>query len=148
MKTTKVRDDVSVGAQPSAGDVQQLARDGFKTVINLRVENEEDGQLSPIDEAQMVREAGMEYLHIPVISSQIREGQVDEFRNALENLPKPVFVHCAKGKRAGLFSLMDQAQSEGWSGKDTVSRAKQMGWEITDADLEKFVKEYVDSRKK
>jgi uncharacterized protein (TIGR01244 family) len=148
MNTTKIRDEVSVGAQPTQADVQQLARDGFKTVINLRVENEEEGQLNPIDEAQMVRGEGMEYLHIPVISSQIREGQVDEFHDALDSLPKPVFVHCAKGKRAGILSLMDQARREKWSGKETLSRAKQMGWEITDASLEKFVKEYVDSRRK
>jgi uncharacterized protein (TIGR01244 family) len=140
--------DLTVGAQPTTQEISQLAREGFKTVINLRVENEQEGQLSPMEEGQTVRDAGMEYLHIPVIGNQIREGQVDEFTNAVESLPKPIYVHCAKGKRAGLFSTMHCAVKDGLSGKQTLARAKETGIEIDDANLERFVKEYVESRVK
>jgi uncharacterized protein (TIGR01244 family) len=146
MNSQQITHDVSIGPQPSEQDLQQLAKDGVKTVINLRVENEQEGQLSPMDEGQMARDLGMEYLHIPVIGDQIREGQVDEFRNAVENLPKPVYVHCAKGKRAATLSLMDRAVCEGWSGKETLAQAKKQGFDLN-PNLEKFVREYVDARK-
>jgi uncharacterized protein (TIGR01244 family) len=146
MNAQKITSDVSIGAQPSETDLKQLARDGVKTVINLRVENEQEGQLSPMDEGQLARDLGLEYLHIPVIGDQIREGQVDEFRNAVENLPKPIYAHCAKGKRAATLSMMDRAVREGWSGKETLSQTKKMGFDLN-PNLEKFVKEYVDARK-
>lgn len=148
MDVTKISSEVQIGAQPSKEQIQEMQRAGFKTVINLRVEHEDESQLDPVDEAALVREAGMEYLHIPVIGSQIREGQVDEFRNAVEQLPKPIFVHCAKGKRAAVLALMGQGVSEGWSGKETLAKAKEMGYPFDDPNLEKFAKEYVDSRRK
>jgi uncharacterized protein (TIGR01244 family) len=118
-----------------------------KTVINLRVEHESPDQIDPVDEGNLVREAGMEYLHIPVIGSQIREGQVDEFRNAVSQLPKPIFVHCQKGKRAGVLAMMDQGVRNRWSGKETIAKAREAGLEIDDAALVTFIREYVDSRK-
>ncbi len=147
MESKAITPDVSIGAQPQAADIQQLARDGVKTVINLRVDNETHDQLSPLDEAQMVRDAGMEYLHIPVIGSQVREGQVDEFCNAVEKLPKPIFVHCAKGKRAAALAVMNQARQEGWSGKKTLAQAEAMGYPYDDPNMAKFASEYVESRR-
>jgi hypothetical protein len=35
---------------------------------------------------------------------------------------------------------------EGWSGKETLSQTKKMGFDLN-PNLEKFVKEYVDARK-
>ena len=146
MNSQQITKDISIGAQPSEQDLKQLAREGVKTVINLRVENEQEDQLSPIDEGQTARDLGMEYLHIPVIGDQIREGQVDEFRNAVENLPKPIYAHCAKGKRAATLCMMDRGMREGWSGKETVAQAKEMGFDFN-PNLEKFMQEYVDARK-
>jgi uncharacterized protein (TIGR01244 family) len=145
MNSHQILEEVSVGPQPSENDLKQLARKGVKTVINLRVENEQEGQLSPMDEGQLARDLGLEYLHIPVIGDQIREGQVDEFRNAVENLPKPIYAHCAKGKRAAALSMMTRGVRDGWSGKETVAQATQLGFEF-DPNLEKFMKEYVDAR--
>jgi uncharacterized protein (TIGR01244 family) len=147
MQTKQIAQEIFIGAQPQKEDIAALAAEGVQTVVNLRVENESDDQLSPVDEAQLVREAGMEYLHIPVIGSQIREGQVDEFRNAVEKLPKPIFVHCAKGKRAALFTVMDQSVREQTEGKNALSRISDLGYACADTNLRTFVKDYVDSRK-
>ncbi len=147
MESKFVTTDIAVGAQPSVEDILQLAREGVKTVINLRVENESDDQLSPFEEGQIVRDAGMEYLHIPVIASQVREGQVDEFCNAVEKLPRPIFVHCAKGKRAAALATMYQAVQEGWSGKKMIAHAEELGFPYDDPNLARFAREYVDSRR-
>ncbi len=148
MQSKAINSEMSIGPQPSESDIQELAGQGVKTVINLRVDNEAEDQLSPIDEGQMARDAGMEYLHIPVIGNQIREGQVDEFRNAVDNLPKPIYVHCAKGKRAAVFAVMDEAVRKRRSGKEALARASELGYEVDNANLQKFVKEYIDSRNK
>ena len=43
----KLNDHISVGAQPSEEQLKQMAREGIKSVVNLRTEGEEDQPFSP-----------------------------------------------------------------------------------------------------
>ncbi len=136
---------IYVGPQPKAEEFEQLASQGIRTVINLRVSNEEDESLAPENEAKLVRNQGMEYVHLPVLTDQMRPEQVDDFRQFLAALERPVFVHCAKGTRAGAFAMMHCAVEQGWSGKETLQQAKQAGFECNHPEIQKFVEQYVDS---
>ena len=142
----RINEQVTVGGQPSERELKQLAQDGFKTVVNLRTEGEEDQPLSPAAEGEKVRDLGMEYVHFPVSKDEMSPGLEDEFRQRLPSLDAPVFVHCGSGKRAGAFVVMDKAIKEGWSGEDTLRRAEEMGFECKVPEIKEFVKSYVDSR--
>ena len=151
----KISDQVVVAGQPSEAELRQIADEGFKSVINLRHENEEDLPMTPQEEGEKVRSKGMEYLHIPVSISEesARDGDnygfelVDRFREQLHKMPKPVFVHCKKGKRSGAFVMMDMAVKQGWSGDETLRKAEEMGFECDNEKLIGFVKNYIDSHK-
>lgn len=140
----KLSDHISVGAQPSEEQLRKMAEEGIKTVVNLRTAGEEDQPFSPEEEGERVRALGMEYLHIPVSSKEPRAEQVDQFRVEVPQLPGPVFVHCAKGKRAGAFAMMHQAVEAGWSGDETLEKAEQMGFECDVPALKDFVRDYID----
>lgn len=140
----KITEDLFVGPQPTEDDLKQLAAEGFATVVNLRDYDEEDQPLSPGDEGVRVRELGMDYLSIPVSKEDFSEHQVDDFRTKCELMDKPVFVHCKSGKRSGAFAMMDVAARRGWSGKETLEKARQMGFACDVPELKQFVKEYVD----
>lgn len=140
----KLNDHISVGAQPSEEQLKQMAREGIKSVVNLRTEGEEDQPFSPAEEGEKVRALGMEYLHIPVSSKEPRAEQVDQFRAEVPKLPGPAFVHCAKGKRAGAFAMMHQGVEAGWSGDETLEKAEQMGFECDVPALKDFVRGYID----
>jgi uncharacterized protein (TIGR01244 family) len=140
----KINEQITVGAQPTEAELRTLNQKGFKTVINLRVRNEEDQLILPEDEGEKVRDLGMTYLNLPVSASEIRVEQVDDFRNAVDKLPKPIFVHCNAGKRSGAFAMMQQAAEQGWSGDETLRKAEEMGFECDSPELIDFVKEYVD----
>lgn len=142
----QINEQVTVGGQPSEGDLKKLAADGFKTIVNLRTEGEEDQSLSPAAEGEKVRELGMEYVHFPVSRDAMSPELEDEFRQRLPSFTPPVFVHCGSGKRAGAFVVMDKAVKEGWSGEDTLKRAEEMGFECKVPEIKEFVKSYVDSR--
>lgn len=144
----KISDDVTVGAQPSEDQLAELARGGFKTVVNLRTPGEPEQPLPPDAEGEKVRALGMEYLHIPVSTKDMRTEQVDEFREKLAALPKPAFVHCHRGKRAGAFVMMGVAVEHGMTGDQTLRQAEQMGFECDQPALKEFVKGYVDQRRK
>lgn len=148
MDVKQISDSVSVGAQPSEEDLNDLAAQGFKTVINLRTDQEEDQPLNPGAEGELVREKGLEYRNIPVSMDTMEPAIVDKFRNDLANLPSPAFVHCRSGQRAGAFVMMDQGCRNNMSGAEVLNQAKQMGFECDQPELKQFVMQYVDSRAK
>ena len=145
METMKINDQVSVRPQPSEGDIQKLGSQGFKSIVNFRTEGEEEQSLSPEAEGEKVQAAGMEYLHIPVSMKAMGPELVDQFREKLPELPKPVFAHCKTGKRAGAMVMMNMAVEKGMTGEQALQQAKEMGFECDQPQLEQFVRQYVDS---
>jgi len=141
----KISDQVTVGAQPSEDQLQQLGKQGFKSVVNFRTEGEEDQPISPKAEGEKVQSAGMTYLHVPVSMKAMGPELVDQFREKYAALPKPVFAHCKSGKRAGAMVMMHVAVEQGMTGEQTLQQAKEMGFECDQPQLEQFVRQYVDS---
>jgi len=141
----KISDQVTVGAQPTEDQLQQLGKQGFKSVVNFRTEGEEDQPLSPQAEGEKVESAGMTYLHVPVSMKAMGPELVDQFREKYAALPKPVFAHCKSGKRAGAMVMMHVAVEQGMTGEQTLQQAKEMGFECDQPQLEQFVRQYVDS---
>lgn len=145
--TEKIRFNraITVGGQPSADELQRLQQNGFKSVINLRTSAEQDNSLEPDEEGELVRSLGMEYINLPVATDSLKDVKVDAFRDELDKLSEPIFVHCSSGKRAGAFTMMDAAVKEDMSGNEAVNMAEQMGFECDVPELEAFVKQYIDS---
>jgi protein tyrosine phosphatase (PTP) superfamily phosphohydrolase (DUF442 family) len=99
-----ISDQISTGGMPDRGQFFDIAREGFKVVIDLSLD-ESTGHLP--DEAELVRSLGMQYHHIPVIwESPELENLKDFFvtMNSLEGLK--VFVHCVANYRASVFTYL------------------------------------------
>ncbi len=98
-------DSVLTGGQPTVDQIKQAAETGFKTVINLRTENELP---DPDQELTWVEGSGMKYIHIPVV---VTGGFTPQNAKVLaEALSKPenypLIVHCKSGERVGaMFAL-------------------------------------------
>ena len=61
----KISDEITVGPQPSADEIEKIAGEGFASLINFRTAGEDDQPLSPDAEQQKVESNGLKYLHIP-----------------------------------------------------------------------------------
>ncbi|MDQ6878646.1 MAG: protein tyrosine phosphatase family protein [Candidatus Dormibacteraeota bacterium] len=133
--------------QPTREELERLAQEGFKTVVNLRTAGEQNQPLSPEAEGEVARKAGLDYLHIPVASTDPRPEQVNQFREKLSELPGPVLVHCASGKRSGAFAILQLADQEGLSGEDALARARTLGFDWKSPELEGFIKRYLDQHR-
>ncbi len=143
-KRIKINDQVTVGGQPTVEEIQHIAEEGFKSVVNLRVQDESDDQIPPHEEATLVRDQDMEYVHIPISTKQILHDQISTFRQAMTSLNHPIFVHCGSSQRAAALVLMDEGVRRGWSGQETLEQAQSMGAELDSPGLKTFVKDYVD----
>jgi protein tyrosine phosphatase (PTP) superfamily phosphohydrolase (DUF442 family) len=80
------------GAQPTAEGLQALAAAGVKTVIDLR----EDDESADIPK-------GVHYIRLPASAWRSDGFDVLPVLKAIDDSPKPVFIHCREGRdRTGL----------------------------------------------
>lgn len=103
-------------------------------------------RMSPEEEGERARAFGMQYVNVPVSMEDADEALVDTFRRKLDEAPKPTFVHCRLGKRAGAFVMMDRAVEKDMGGEKTLQSAENMGFECDEEALAQFVKSYVSDR--
>lgn len=120
-----IAEGISIGAQPSADDLKQAAKNGFRTIINLRTDDEA-GVLT--DEERLVEGEGMTYAPIPVAPDTLDDITVERFSQALASVDAlPALVHCKGGGRAGVMTLLHLAIYHGWSLEQTLREGEERG---------------------
>ena len=140
-----VNDALVVGRdQPRSDDFRVLADEGVRAVLDLRVEGENEQPLPPRDEEVAVRHFGLDYAHLPVPVGRMDDELIDAFRRELNRLPRPVFVHCASGKRSGTLAFIQAAIDAGLSGTQMLDRAEKAGASYGSEQMRDTVKQYVD----
>src|SRR5260370_22381012 len=78
-------------------DIEALAEQGVRTIINNRPDDEDAGQV-PAAEARQIAEAyGIAYHHIPVTAASLSREDVDAFAAVLASPPQPIVAHCRNG---------------------------------------------------
>lgn len=145
--TVQINDRFTIAKfAPDADQIRQAAQEGFRSLINMQTEDEENKpKMKPQEEAEKAKEAGLIYLHHPVDGEKLSEDVVDSFRRKATELPPPVLVHCASGKRSGAMVMMHIGCEQDMTGGEVIEKAEEMGFECDTPKLEKFVKNYVDN---
>jgi uncharacterized protein (TIGR01244 family) len=93
-------------------DVCEIARLGYKSIINNRPDGEGGfDQPTSAEIASAAQAAGVEYAYLPVVSGQITAEQAQRMANLLETMPGPVLAFCRSGARStNLFLLANQVK--------------------------------------
>ncbi len=105
--------------QPSAVQLQQAAKAGVTTVIDLRQPDEDRG----FDETAAAERLGLRYVRIPVAGAAgLTQANARALRTTLAQSTGPVLLHCASGNRAGALLALLQAQDGA-----TVEQALELG---------------------
>jgi uncharacterized protein (TIGR01244 family) len=100
-KFVSVGDDMFIGGQPTEKALRELRAKGVTTVVNLRMP-EEMAHVG-FDEAALVKELGMKYVHIPMRGTPENPygpKQLDAFAAALASADGKVLLHCTIAWRA------------------------------------------------
>ena len=109
---TKQSEEFSSASQISIEDISEIARLGFKTIINNRPDHE-GGDVQPTSaQIKAVAESlGLNYFYIPVIPNNIQPAQVEAFKIAYQEADKPVLGFCRTGNRAYSILKLTQVNS-------------------------------------
>ena len=127
-KTKKLADDLSVCSMVTPDELPALARE-FRTIINNRPDFEEPGQPSSAELEAVARNAGMEYVHIPVVPGQIGDDHVARFAKALADRPGTKLAFCRSGQRAASLWALAQAGTRGTD--DILAAAAAAGYDLS-----------------
>jgi protein tyrosine/serine phosphatase len=129
------------GAQPRAGDYDDLSALGVRTVINLTSHDRDAA------EQAMVEAAGMRYVQIPMTTRQPpTDAQLADFFSIVDDpASQPVYVHCVGGRhRTGVMTAVYRIGRHGWDAKQAFREMKQydFGADFLHPEFKDFVFEY------
>ena len=142
---SKVDAVVACGGATETSALEGLAKDGFKSVINLRQATEANANIE--QNSAKAKELGLKYIHIPFNTQQLDPKVIDNFLAAIaDKNNQPAYVHCGSASRVGSVWLAKRVVQDGWSVEKATEEAKAIG--LRGEPLEKFALDYIAARKK
>jgi uncharacterized protein (TIGR01244 family) len=129
---------VMAAGQPTGEQVQLLAEEGYKTVLDLRAPEEPRGY----DEPEAARQNGLAYVNVPVTPA-IDQATLDRFLGAMKKAERPVIVHCGTSNRVGALWYAWLVLEQGLPPAEALAKAKAAGLQSPElaAKVEKLVAE-------
>lgn len=138
----KINNALTISGQPTPQELQGLEARGFHAVVNLR-DPDEQGFLD--EEERIVKDAGLNYVSIPVSPQNLDDGDVQRLTQELGSVDgTPALIHCKGGGRAGILALLSMAVDHGWS----IAQALEAGRKLNiapadDSPYRAFFEEYL-----
>ena len=126
----RVTEDLSVAPQISVADVDEAARQGFRTIINNRPEGEAPDQTPGAEIEAAARAAGLAYVEIPIRGGPTPE-QVDATLKVLAEAETPVLAYCRSGTRSIVTWSICQATSGARSRDELIGLGREAGYDLT-----------------
>lgn len=120
----KINNQLTIAPQLTLEQLKQIAQEDFKSVLNLR-SPDETGFLS--SEQQEAESLGLFYLNIPVNLEAINNDVITEVLKQINQLPKPILVHCDSAIRAAALVLIYIDTQQGATLEQACNKAKQLG---------------------
>jgi uncharacterized protein (TIGR01244 family) len=97
-----VAPDVCVAPQLTPEAMAEVARQGFRSVVNNRPDFEHGpGQPTSAEMEAAARAAGLEYRFLPVDGGWQSPEEIAAFAALLAELPRPILAFCRSGARSG-----------------------------------------------
>ena len=120
---------VLVADAPMQGQhMADAAARGVTLVVNNRPDHEETGQWNSLDLEAAAREAGMDYVHIP-IRAEFSEDKVAALTEALLGAEGRVLIFCRSGTRSTYLWALAQAKA-GESPEALARSANRAGYSL------------------
>lgn len=142
---TRVDATVACGGAAEVAALDALKKDGFKSVINLRMASEPGINLE--QNQAKARELGLNYVHIPFSAGSPDPKAVDTFLATIaDKANQPVFIHCASAQRVGTVWLVKRVLQDDYSVEKATDEAHKIG--LSNPGLEKFALQYIADHKK
>ncbi|MCV2878354.1 TIGR01244 family sulfur transferase [Sedimentimonas flavescens] len=109
MELRQITPEFAVAPQITPEDVAELARMGYRTLINNRPDEEIEAQLDSHTMAEAAAAAGMVYVHLPYYPGAMTPDLVAAFEATMSQIEGPVLAYCRSGTRSSHLWAMSEA---------------------------------------
>ncbi len=118
------RERLLTGGQPSAQQLQEAARAGVTTVIDLRTPQEDRSH----DEQAAAERLGLRYVRLPIGgASDINEANARTLDRLLKQDAGTTLLHCASGNRVGALLALARTYVDGASSEEALQWGRDAG---------------------
>lgn len=96
-------DNITIYKQIYPVQCAKLAELGYRSVINIRPDDEHTSQPSSQDLAAATEQVNLAYHHLPFDDERLSLMTVEQFATCYHAFPKPILLFCGTGARAKLL---------------------------------------------
>ena len=122
---------ISVSPQVTQTDIEEAARQGFKTVIINRPNGEEPGQPENAVLQAATETQGMVWLDVAICHTVgLTHQHVEDMANALANAPKPILAFCRTGTRSCNIYALAAAKNGAASPDALIEEGASCGYDL------------------
>jgi uncharacterized protein (TIGR01244 family) len=142
---TNVSPTIACAGATEARVVPELAKRGYKAIINLRQASE---QGADIDATRAAAEsAGLRFVHLPLNPQQPDPAVIDAFIKATSDpANQPTFINCGSANRVAAVMLAKRIVADGWTEERALAEAKVIG--PPSPAMQEFALKYVAAHKR
>ncbi|MTJ53043.1 hypothetical protein FJR38_10490 [Anabaena sp. UHCC 0253] len=106
----KITQELAIVGQVTPEQLHDIANDGYKSILNLRFADEKDWWE---DEQKQTEDLGLSYANIPIKFEELNPQISLEIFAVINQLPKPILIHCDNAIRSAAIVLLYIANKQG-----------------------------------
>ena len=123
---SRVDATVGCGGATDPAAMTALRKEGYVSVINLRLASEEGANVDAGRAAAQA--AGLKYIHLPFNAAMPDAKVVDSFLAAVADRGnQPVYIHCGSANRVGGVWMIKRALQDKWPLDRALTEAQAIG---------------------
>jgi len=141
---SRVDATIGCGGATDASSMPALKREGFTSVINLRLASEPGAN---VEEGRAAAQtAGLKYFHLPFDAAAPDAALVERFLGLVaDTANQPVYIHCGSANRVGAVWMIKRVLQDKWTVDRARTEAQAIG--LTSPQLEAFATSYIASHR-
>ncbi|MEJ6487264.1 sulfur transferase domain-containing protein [Nostoc punctiforme UO1] len=120
----KINDQLAIAGQITPDQLKQIADEGYKSVLNLRLPDE-TGLLA--DEQEKTQFFGLYYVNFPTKTEDINHQGMLQIYQTIAELPKPTLIHCDNSIRSAAIVLLYIAIKQGITFEKALQKVITLG---------------------
>ena len=137
---SRVDATVGCGGATDPAAMTALRKEGYVSVINLRLATEEGANVEAGRAAAQA--AGLKYIHLPFSGAMPDPKVVDSFLAAVaDRSNQPVYIHCGSASRVGGVWMIKRVLQDKWSLERALTEAQAIG--LSSPALQAFATDYI-----
>jgi uncharacterized protein (TIGR01244 family) len=141
---SRVDATVGCGGATDPAAMSALRKEGYVSVINLRLASEDGANVDAGRAAAQA--AGLKYIHLPFNAAMPDAKVIDTFlATVADKGNQPVYIHCGSANRVGGVWMIKRVLQDKWSLDRALTEAKAIG--LNNPALQTFATDYINSHR-